>query len=583
MDTYRTNLRNLLEHTLRNNLITVLFQPVIHLGRQRVTGFEASIRGQEGTMLHPMAALLDTAEQFGRLADLEILAAHQILQRFVELDLSGLIFVVLRSSASALTRTRIGDLQYRVQQQGIETHRVVISLAGHLPRDEIEPFREAGFKVALDDVCRHQSSLRILAETCPDFIRINRLVAEGSLTSPGAKRYLASLVEIAKITESQLVCKGMETAEQYALLRNMGVGFGQGDYFAPLKAVPETQIDPQRFSERTRRIPRNDSPSIGKLIRDMVTVEATTPVREVERLFHENPDLISIAIVRDGVYPLGMVLRTDLLNILVQRYGRELFARKSIETFIKRPSLIFDENTPQEEVSRTLTHSVEHYIDEFILTRQGQVAGRGLLLDLLRSITDMQVARARYANPLTLLPGNVIIQQKLDEFIAAEEPFTVAYCDLDNFKPYNDVYGYHKGDEIIRLMGRLLLETCETGENFVGHIGGDDFIVLFKTGDWLTRCEHLFQKIREIVPNHYSEEDRTRGSIVARDRFGQTRVFPLVSLSIGGILIDRQYELVDMERISELATRAKKTAKETTGNSIHVIPCCLDHSHALPS
>jgi hypothetical protein len=60
-------------------------------------------------------------------------------------------------------------------------------------------------------------------------------------------------------------------------------------------------------------------------------------------------------------------------------------------------------------------------------------------------------------------------------------------------------------------------------------------------------------------------------------------VFPLVSLSIGGILIDRQYELVDMERISELATRAKKTAKETTGNSIHVIPCCLDHSHALPS
>ena len=183
----------------------------------------------------------------------------------------------------------------------------------------------------------------------------------------------------------------------------------------------------------------------------------------------------------------------------------------------------------------------------------------------------MQITRARYANPLTLLPGNVIIQQKLDECIQSQEPFHVAYCDLDNFKAYNDVYGYHRGDEIIRLTGRLLLEICETEQNFVGHIGGDDFIVLFREADWLARCDRLLTKLTEIIPHYYSEEDRTRGSIVARDRFGQMRDFPLVTLSIGAISVDN-CERVTVERIAEIASVAKKLAKQTNGNSLHRVP-----------
>ena len=95
---------------------------------------------------------------------------------------------------------------------------------------------------------------------------------------------------------------------------------------------------------------------------------------------------------------------------------------------------------------------------------------------------------ARYANPLTLLPGNVPIQEHIERLLQSQRPFAVAYCDLDHFKPYNDVYGYKRGDQVIQRLGRILVECAAPEVDFVGHIGGDDFIVVFENADWPERC-----------------------------------------------------------------------------------------------
>ncbi|MGI9212915.1 MAG: GGDEF domain-containing protein, partial [Methylococcaceae bacterium] len=288
-------------------------------------------------------------------------------------------------------------------------------------------------------------------------------------------------------------------------------------------------------------------------------------------VFEHDENIPSLAVIDPEGYPISLILRADFMNILASRYGRELFARKPISEFIKRKALIMDHETRLEEVSRSITNSSDYYTEEFIITSQGIAIGKALLLDLLSAITDLQITRARYANPLTLLPGNVVIQQKMDELVQAREPFIVAYCDLDNFKAYNDVYGYLRGDELIRLTGRLLGEVCDDHFDFIGHIGGDDFIVLFKSQDWRERCDNLLSKMEQIIPNYYSDADKLRGGIVTVDRYGATREFPFVSLSIGALAIDKNYEQINMDSIAETATDAKKSAKKTPGNSFYLV------------
>src|SRR5690606_20413911 len=109
---------------------------------------------------------------------------------------------------------------------------------------------------------------------------------------------------------------------------------------------------------------------------------------------------------------------------------------------------------------------------DFIITRDGRFYGIGKTSTLLRRITEQQIRNARYANPLTLLPGNVPIHELLEELLARDEPFHVAYCDLDHFKPYNDCYGYSRGDEVIVYLAQIIQGEVDAQLDFVGHIGG---------------------------------------------------------------------------------------------------------------
>src|SRR3546814_20755996 len=121
------------------------------------------------------------------------------------------------------------------------------------------------------------------------------------------------------------------------------------------------------------------------------------------------------------------------------------------------------------------------------MTEGGQFIGVGTGFDLIREITQMQIHAARYANPLTQLPGNVPIDEHIEALLLSEEPFAVCYGDLDHFKPFNDLYSYRKGDEVIQITAGLLSENADPGLDFVGHIGGADFVVIFKRPDWRAR------------------------------------------------------------------------------------------------
>jgi GGDEF domain-containing protein len=228
-----------------------------------------------------------------------------------------------------------------------------------------------------------------------------------------------------------------------------------------------------------------------------------------------------------------------------------------------------DQNAPLSEVSKSVTSAMRNE-QAFIITKNGEYAGIGTLLDLLENITQQQIQHAKHANPLTLLPGSVPINYQINQLLATKTAFSIGYFDLDNFKPFNDVYSYSAGDDIIKAVANILAQYISSDSGRVGHIGGDDFIVIFTCADWLSRCQSILCAFEQIVPGYYKDEDVKSGGINAESRSGEKCFFPLISLSAGLISPESTSKCRSHVEIADLTSAAKKMAKKIPGNSYFV-------------
>ncbi len=232
--------------------------------------------------------------------------------------------------------------------------------------------------------------------------------------------------------------------------------------------------------------------------------------------------------------------------------------------------LLVEKSTPIQELSEFLSESeIRHFTDGFIITEQGRYIGIGTGQDLLLEITKAQIETSRYANPLTLLPGNVPINEYIEYLLQSGESFAVCYGDLDNFKPFNDVCGYRKGDELIQFTARLLGAVCDPVHDFIGHIGGDDFILVLQSPDWEQRCHRALTAFAHTSSALFDKDHRSIGGYLTGDRQGRIVHHPLPTLSIGVVWVNP--ELFDSyHEVAEAATVAKKMAKEKPGNSLFI-------------
>ena len=168
------------------------------------------------------------------------------------------------------------------------------------------------------------------------------------------------------------------------------------------------------------------------------------------------------------------------------------------------------------------------------------------------------------ANPLTRLPGNISILNELSSRIEKNGLFAVCYLDLNKFKNYNDEYGFEHGDEVIRETARILIRAKEESgdpNDFIGHIGGDDFVYI-TTPDIVERvCNKIIEDFDKISPNFYNEEDRRRSYIIARDRKGEEIRVKLLSVSIG-VVTNLYRKIIHLAQIGEIGAELKAYAKQ---------------------
>jgi len=271
--------------------------------------------------------------------------------------------------------------------------------------------------------------------------------------------------------------------------------------------------------------------------------------------------------------PCGIVHRHSLSDALLKPFATDLFARKPISRLMNDDFLAVEISQSLQQVSRLITSRARQRIEEdFIITLNGSYLGLGRVIDVLKLITELKIQQARYANPLTLLPGNVPIQQCLTRLLQQARESIICYVDIDSFKPFNDIYGYGRGDEVLLCLAQCLNERIDPTRDFVGHIGGDDFLLVLGPEDWRKRLNQLLDDFQNQCRRFYRPEHLEAGCFIAPNRQGVRQEFALLSLSIGVVhLRPEACAALDASQLAEMASQAKHHAKDVVGFSVYLL------------
>ena len=574
-----------LKEILEQRQLNALFQPIINMQRGEIVGYEGLIRGPSDSPLHSPMNLFKVARMHGLSVEVEHLCRRIVIERFAELDLPGKLFLNVSPEMLLEQHAKRGETLAYIEDVGLNPDRVIIELTENQPTYDYDLLREAamhyrgmGFEIAIDDLGEGFSSLRLWSELRPEYVKIDMHFVQGINQDPVKLQFVRSIQEIAEQSGTVVIAEGIETQTELLMIRDLGIAYGQGYHIARPHATPGAALS----AEVAKTLNRNNVavyPSKNAFENSAVTamrllriVPAATPDMtntEVCDMFNGDPDLEVVPVVEDGT-PVGLISRRDLIDRFARLYSRDLYGKKPCTTFMDARPLITDKDTSLQELSQIIVAADRHHLSNgFIITDQGRYVGMGTGQDLMREITQMQINAARYANPLTLLPGNVPINEHIDRLLHNGVRFAACYADLNHFKAFNDVYGYRRGDDVIQLTGRVLGAHCDPNRDFIGHIGGDDFIILFQSEDWEARCNAVIEEFAGVIPQFFSAEDRECGGYLSEDRRGRKVFHSLITLSLGVVRVDPGL-FASHHQIATAASDAKKQAKKISGNSLFI-------------
>lgn len=290
--------------------------------------------------------------------------------------------------------------------------------------------------------------------------------------------------------------------------------------------------------------------------------------------FTQNPKLRSIPVVEDERV-FGILHRSRFLeNNVLGRYGYgiHLNATKKIGDIMEQPSLIVEANVTLEDVARRIQERKFEYIyDDICVIKNGKYYGVVAVYILLDAITEKSLILAKNSNPLTGLPGNESIQREINKRLSQNMHFDVCYIDINNFKPYNDHYGFEKGDVVIKTLASIIEKSVKPDYSyfsFIGHIGGDDFILITAPQISIHTCEKIISDFEAALPLFHAIEDYNRGYYVSKNRKNEEEIFNLLSLSIG-IVSTEVHKIKSFAQLASIATEVKKAAKMQSAATGH--------------
>jgi EAL domain-containing protein (putative c-di-GMP-specific phosphodiesterase class I)/GGDEF domain-containing protein len=558
------------------------FQPIVQVQRIGILGFEALTRGPADSPLHSPLVLFDLAARHDRLIVLEQVLVRLIVRRFVELGLPGQLFVNVTADTLSRVSERREAIARDFEATGLSAARVVVELTETRPildltalRDSLVALREMGFRVALDDLGEGFAGLRRWSELRPDFVKIDRHFIDGVAGDPLKQQFVRSIAEMAVSSGATVVAEGLEDEGDLRMLARLGISVCQGYLLGRPTAQPRPTLraDLPALLDRNRLQPGGGEPSwgadlnAGQLARRGQTVSPAVSCREAIRRFQGDAQLYALPVLDAEERPIGVLRSMQVFRRGSERYFDELFGRRSCTHMMDPSPLVFDVSATLRQMSEALTNQDDRLMgDGFVVTQDGRYFGVGRSSDLVKAVSDLQVQTARHANPLTGLPGNIPIEMHLDALLRGERSFTVVHWDLSSFKAYNDEYGFSAGDELIRLTADVIRGGSDALTDFVGHIGGDDFVQVLMAADWEPQVQQVTRAFDLRLDQLVHPEHLAAGGYPGVDRRGQPVFHPLPSLR-GGLLVVLPGDFPGARALATAMAGARKQSKKLPGRS----------------
>ena len=556
-----------------------VFQEILDLRDGAVVGYEALLRLPPNAGFEGPLNAFRVAAAAGRLPDLEIAAveAHLAAARALPpgrlfLNLSALSFEDERLEPEALTRL--------VRTSGFAPERIVLELTElvRLPdpggfASIVRPLREEGFALAVDDFGAGFSNLPLLVELGPDFIKLDASLVTGAGSHARKRVVLEALGQLGRRLNGTLVAEGLETDEDVRAAREAGVPLGQGFVLGLPRAAHLHSGGGVSVPERSRLLGSAEEP-VERLVRAVETVETSTPVGRLVSLFEADDERSAVPVL-DGRIATGLVTRSLLFFHLGHQYGYSLWRDRPVQSFLVelqvRHDALRSDASLEEAAGVVQRRPANRRYDPILVETPGR-GFRGLLTvdDLLAEMTRQKVALALQSSPLTGLPGTSLLARKTEALLSASRPFALGWADLADFRPFNDRYGFARGDAAILLTAEVRARHLGNGpDELLAHAGGDDFAFTVAAAGAEERAQAAVEEFRERVGALYDPAEREEGGIVATDRLGVRRQYGFVSLSIG-LSAWTGEQGVGYRSLVSMVAEVKRAAKAMPGPAVVV-------------
>lgn len=552
------------------------FQPIIYSHTGKLYAVEALIRNVQNIPgLNAIDDLFNMAFNDDYLYELDLQLREKAIKKFsnIEIDDLRLFYnldnrIIYNKNLSSGNTSKILK-KYKLNKSVIcfELSEKGTAIEQNALSTMIQRYKENGYSIAIDDFGIGVSGLKLLYFSEAHIIKLDRFFISNIDQDSKKKLFCSSIIEMAHIMGMQVIAEGVETVKEFYTCKDIGADFIQGY----LVQKPTTEIDQIKpiynniltlINEDKRNNPNATIDE--EFIEPIVALSVNTSLYELFVHFKETTKNNFVPIVDEYDNFLGIIYETDIKKISYSQYGLSLAQNKTFSSsLIKylKPALCVEVSWGIDKILEMYNLNSKDALGIFI-TQGNKYRGFINLNSLLTLSYKRNIEIATNQNPLTKLPGNNQIERFIEKTLKRNQKTVthIIYFDFNDFKPFNDIYGFRQGDRAILIFSELLQKRYPK-DSFIAHIGGDDFFVGLKNH----KFEEVFELTNKVqiefknsVENLYSKKDKEKGLLIARDRFNIERSFNLLSVSSAIIEINSKSNISNFDNTLNVLKKASK-------------------------